>query len=50
MIDKDMQRLKLASVDALSLINKAKFQTDYFQPLRPLVISGLAAGWPAVAK
>ena len=45
-----MQRLQLVSVDALSVIDKAKFQTDYFQPLRPLVIRGLAAGWPAVAK
>jgi PAS domain-containing protein len=44
-----MQRLKLASVDDLSVIDKGKFQTDYFQPLRPLVIRGLAAGWPAEA-
>jgi hypothetical protein len=46
----DNYSLKLASVDALSLIDKATFQTDYFQPLRPLVIRRLGADWPAATK
>ena len=46
----DMGSLQLASVDALPFVDKANFQADYFRPLKPLVIRGLAADWPAVAK
>lgn len=45
-----MSSLQLAPVDVLSVVDRAKFQTDYFQPLRPLVLRGLASDWPALNK
>ncbi len=45
-----MCSLKLAAVDAVSVVDKTEFQADYFRPLRPLVIKDLATAWPAAAK
>lgn len=45
-----MRNLKLSPVDTVRSIGKADFQALYFQPLKPVVIQGLAGNWPALSK
>jgi len=45
-----MRSLNLSPVDTVRTIDKADFQAGYFQPLKPLVIQGLASNWPALSK
>jgi hypothetical protein len=45
-----MCALNLSPVDTVPTIDKADFQACYFQPLKPLVMRGMASSWPALSK
>jgi len=42
--------MKLRSVDRVENISPDLFRKDYYEPLKPLVITGLAKKWPAFTK
>ncbi len=43
-------QIELSEIDKLRSIDSARFQRDYFKPMKPLVIQGLAESWPATTK
>jgi hypothetical protein len=45
-----MNSVRLAPVDVVSSIDRTIFQTDYFEPLKPLVLRGLVDDWAARTK
>jgi hypothetical protein len=42
--------MQLGSVDRVESISPELFRKQYYDPLKPLVISGLAKKWPAYSK
>jgi hypothetical protein len=42
--------MQLASVDRVEEISPEDFRRNYFEPMKPLVIRGLASKWPAYTK
>ncbi|HMH33892.1 MAG TPA: cupin-like domain-containing protein [Puia sp.] len=42
--------MNLRAVDSLETINTEDFRNQYYTPMRPLVIKGLAKDWPAYTK
>ncbi|MDP9041241.1 MAG: cupin-like domain-containing protein, partial [Bacteroidota bacterium] len=42
--------MQLTTVDRVESISPDVFKKNYFDPLRPLVISDLAKNWPAYTK
>lgn len=42
--------MQLASIDKFEDISSADFQNNYYNPMKPLILTGLAKKWPAYAK
>ncbi len=42
--------MQLRTVDRVDDISPEDFKKNYYDPLRPLVIKGLAKKWPAYSK
>ena len=42
--------MQLRSVDRVESISPEVFKRNYYRPLKPLVITGLAKKWPAYNK
>jgi hypothetical protein len=42
--------MQLASIDKFEDISKADFQNNYYNPMKPVIITGLAKKWPAYDK
>jgi hypothetical protein len=42
--------MQLASIDKFEDISKADFQNNYYNPMKPVILTGLAKKWPAYDK
>ncbi len=42
--------MQLASIDKFEDISPADFQSNYYNPMRPVILTGLAKKWPAYEK
>lgn len=42
--------MQLASIDKFEDISSADFQNNYYNPMKPLILTGLAKKWPAYEK
>ena len=42
--------MKLQSIDKVEEISAEDFKKNYYKPMKPLIITGLAKNWPAYKK